>query len=161
MIPEFCTWLEATPPALAITESEWIFPTIETIHVFGLAVVFGSIAMLDLRLLGVANRQLSVLRMTQQTLTWTWTAFVVCAITGALMFASAATKYYGNIPFRIKIMLLALAGINMAVFHLTGYRSVAQWNEAARTPVSARVAAGLSLAIWTCVIFAGRWIGFV
>jgi hypothetical protein len=83
MIPEFCTWLEATPPALAITESEWIFPTIETIHVFGLAIVFGSIAMLDLRLLGLANRQLSVLRMTQQTLTWTWTAFVVCAITRA------------------------------------------------------------------------------
>lgn len=161
MILELCQWLEATPLALSITEAETVFPIIETIHVFGLAIVFGSIAMLDLRLLGVANRQLSVLRMTHQTLTWTWVAFVVCAITGALMFISAATKYYANVPFRIKIALLALAGLNMMVFHLTGYRSVSQWSDAPRTPLSARVAAGLSLATWTGVIFAGRWIGFV
>ena len=160
-ILEICAWLEATSPATAITESEWMFPTIETFHVLALTMVFGSIMMLDLRLLGVANRTRGVMELTEEILPWTWSAFIIAAISGALMFISAATKYYNNIPFRIKLILLALAGINMAVFHLTGYRSAASWNHGTPTPHSARIAAGLSLALWIGVIFAGRWVGFV
>ena len=160
-ILDICTWLEATPLATSITESEWLFPTIETVHVLALTMVFGSIAMLDLRLLGVANRNRGVIRMTEETLPWTWIAFVIAAISGSLLFVSAASKYYGNVPFRCKIVLLALAGINMVVFHLTGFRKVGQWDNSFPTPRDARIAAGLSLGLWVGVIFAGRWIGFV
>lgn len=160
-ILDICTWLEATPLAVAISESEWLYPTIETVHVLALTMVFGSIAMLDLRLLGVANRNRGVMRMTNETLPWTWIAFVIATISGSLLFVSAATKYYENTPFRIKLVLLAMAGVNMAVFHLTGYRSVALWDNRLPTPRAARIAAGLSLVIWLGVVFAGRWIGFV
>ena len=160
-ILDICTWLEATAPAVAISESEWLFPAIETFHVLALTMVFGSIAMLDLRMLGLANRSLGVKQLSGEVLPWTWSAFVIAAISGALMFISAATKYYGNIPLRIKIALLALAGANMVVFHLTGYRSVATWDHSMPTPRSARIAAGLSLSLWIGVVFAGRWVGFV
>lgn len=160
-ILEICTWLENTAMGLALTESEWLFPTIETIHVLALALVFGSIAMLDLRLLGVANRDRGVIQLSGDTLPWTWGAFVVAAITGGLMFVAAATSYYDNVPFRIKLVLLVLAGVNMAVFHLTAYRAVHDWNLSLPTPQAARIAASLSLLFWVSVVVAGRWIGFV
>ena len=160
-ILDICTWLEESQLAVTIAESEWLFPTIETVHVLALTTVFGSIAMLDLRLLGLTNRSRGVQQLSEEILPWTWSAFVIAAISGALLFVSAATKYYDNIPFRIKILLLALAGVNMAVFHLTGYRSVATWGDNARTPRAARIAAGLSMVLWIGIVFAGRWIGFV
>lgn len=160
-ILEMSVWLEESPLGLAITESEWLFPTIETLHVLALALVFGSIAMLDLRLLGVSSRDRGVIQLAEDTLPWTWSAFVVAAITGALMFISAATSYYDNVPFRIKLVLLALAGLNMAVFHFTAYRAVHDWNLTLPTPQAARIAASLSLLFWVSVVVAGRWIGFV
>ena len=158
---DLCTWLEATPFAVAITESAWMFPTIETVHVLALTLVVGSIAMLDLRLLSVSTRNLGVMQLSDEILPWTWGAFVVAATTGALMFASAATKYYGNWPFRIKMVLMLLAGINMAIFHLGAYRVAHEWNHTHPTPPPARLAAGLSLLFWIGVVAAGRWVGFV
>ncbi|HVR89707.1 MAG TPA: DUF6644 family protein [Novosphingobium sp.] len=160
-ILEICTWLEETRLGLTIAESEFIFPTIETLHVIALALVFGSIAMLDLRLLGVSNRDRGVMQLSEDVLPWTWGAFAVAAITGALMFVSSATRYYDNIPFRFKLVLLALAGLNMAVFHFTAFRAVHNWNFTLPTPRAARIAASLSLLSWVGVIVAGRWVGFV
>lgn len=155
------TWLEAQPFAVAIAESTWLFPAIEVLHVVALALVVGSIAMLDLRLLGVSRRDYGVMELTAETLPWTWSAFAVAVITGSLMFSSAATTYAENIPFRFKLLLLLLAGINMAVFHLTAYRRVHNWNHQIPTPRAARVAGTLSLTFWVGVVFFGRWIGFV
>jgi hypothetical protein len=156
-----CEWLEATQLAEAIKESEWLSPTIETFHVFALTLVVGSIAMLDLRLVGVSRRNLGVIELTEDTLVWTWGAFIVALVSGALMFTSAATKYYANVPFRLKMVLLVLAGLNMAVFHFTAYRTVHVWDRTLPTPRAARIAGGLSLVFWVAVVIAGRWVGFV
>lgn len=158
---DLCTWLEATSFATAISESEWIFPTIETLHVLALTLVIGSIAMLDFRLLGVSSRNLRVMQLSEETLPWTWMAFVVAAITGTLMFVSHATMYYANTPFRLKMILLVLAGINMAIFHLGAWKAVHAWNSTLPTPRAARFAGGLSLLFWVGVVVAGRWVGFV
>ena len=158
---DLCAWLEQTSLATKIAESEWLFPTIETIHVLALTLVIGSIAMLDFRLLGVSSRKLRVMQLSEETLPWTWMAFIVAAITGTLMFVSAATKYYGNTPFRIKMVLLVLAGVNMAVFHRGAWKAVHSWNMTLPTPRAARIAGGLSLLFWIGVVVAGRWVGFV
>ena len=158
---ESLAWLEAQPFATAIAESGWLFPTIEFVHVVALTLVVGSIAMLDLRLLGVSRKDYGVLELAAQTLPWTWGAFAVALCSGVLMFASAATSYADNMPFRIKLILLALAGINMAIFHVTAYRTAHRWNHQLPTPVAARIAGTLSLTFWIGVIFFGRWIGFV
>lgn len=160
-ILDICTWIEATPMAIAISESEVLFPIIETVHVLALTLVVGSIAMLDLRLLGVSNRNRGVLDLSAETLPWTWMAFVAASVSGALLFTSAATKYYGNVPFRVKMVLLVLAGVNMGVFHFTAYRGAHAWNMTLPTPVAARIAGGLSLVFWIGVVVFGRWIGFV
>ncbi len=160
-LTESLAWLEAQPFATAIAESEWLFPTIEVVHVVALTLVVGSIAMLDLRLLGVSRKDHGVLELAAQTLPWTWGAFAAALLSGVLMFSSAATSYADNIPFRIKLILIALAGINMAAFHLTAYRTAHHWNHQLPTPVAARIAGTLSLIFWIGVIFFGRWIGFV
>ncbi|WP_217430743.1 DUF6644 family protein [Sphingomonas bacterium] len=138
-----------------------MFPAIETLHVLALTLVIGTIAMLDLRLVGASSRNLRVMQLSNETLPWTWTAFVVAAITGTAMFASHATKYYANVPFRIKMVLLVLAGMNMAVFHFGAWKAVHVWDAVLPTPRAARIAGGLSLVFWIGVVFAGRWVGFV
>jgi hypothetical protein len=96
----------------------------------------------------------------RELLPWTWTAFGVAALTGALMFSSAATKYAANPFFQIKLALLLLAGTNMMAFQLGVGRRMAQWPVAARPPAGARAAGLLSLVLWVAVVAAGRWIGY-
>ena len=160
-IAAWCDWLAGTPFATAIAESDWMFPTIETLHVLALTLVIGSIAIVDLRLIGVSRKDMRVMQLSQETLPWTWVAFIIAAITGTLMFISAPTKYYNNVPFRIKMVLLVLAGINMAVFHFGAWKAVHTWNSTLPTPRAARTAGWLSLLFWIGVVVAGRWVGFV
>ncbi len=142
-----------------IPGTEWLFPIIETLHVLTLTVVFGSIAMVDLRLLGWTSLGTSIARLTEETLPWTWTAWVLAAIAGSLMFMSKAVTYAGNLDFRMKFICMALAAVNMLVFHFGAYRRVADW-DMGRPPAAARLAGGLSLTFWLAVIFFGRWVGF-
>ncbi len=157
---EICARIEESALGIAIAESDWLFPTLETMHVLALTLVVGSIAMLDLRLLGVSSKKLGVMQLTEETLPWTWGAFLVAVVTGALLFTSAATRYYDNVPFRVKMVLLVLAGLNMAIFHLTTYRRVHHWNDSLPPPNLARLAGALSLVFWIGVVVFGRWIGF-
>jgi hypothetical protein len=155
--------VEAWPLAVAMrgeTEStEWLFPIVETLHVVALSIVFGSIAMLDLRLLGLSSNRTAVSRLTREVLPWTWSAWIAAAIFGSLMFMAKADVYAENLEFRLKFICMALAAVNMLVFHLGAFRNVASW-DTQRPPLSARLAGGLSLTLWTGVVFFGRWIGF-
>jgi hypothetical protein len=153
-------WLQATPLAKAISENELLFPWIESVHVLAIVLVVGTISIVDLRLLGVASLDRSVSRLMQDVLPVTWGAFVVAAITGSLMFSSDAVNYAHNFFFRGKLVLLALAGLNMAVFHLVGIGDVAQWGITRQTPLSAKAAAAVSLLVWMTVVAFGRGIGF-
>lgn len=157
---EWCAWLESLPFAVAIAESSHLFPILETAHVIGLGLVLGTIAIVDLRLLDLASRSRPVRELVEETLPYTWFGFAVAVVTGALMFASRATEYFVNVPFRIKLALLALAGANMLAFHLLSYREIHKWSDADATPRAAKVAGGTSMALWVLIVFAGRWIAF-
>jgi hypothetical protein len=142
-----------------IRESVWMFPTIETVHVFALVLVVGSIMTVDLRLLGLTNKARPFSQVAAEMLPWTWAAFGVAALAGILMFSSKALIYYANIPFRLKMVCLLLAGINMGLFHWLGVRRLATWDHQ-QPPWSAKLAGGASLLLWTTIVAAGRWIGF-
>lgn len=155
-----CVWLENTHVAAAIRESTWLFPTIETIHVLCIVIVVGSIAMFDLRLLGMWSRDRSVTDVYDDVMPWTRASFIGAVIAGGLLFSSSATKYYHNVPFRLKMLTLLLAGLNTAYFELWTRRGITAWNDAVRTPLAARLAGGISLVLWILVVAFGRWIGF-
>jgi hypothetical protein len=152
--------LEASGLATRIRDSLFLFPLIESIHVFGLALVFGTIAIIDLRLLGIASTQRSFKRMASDILKWTWAAFALTALTGLLMFSTNARVYYHNFFFRTKMLLLALSGINMLVFERTAGRTIHGWDKAPSAPTVGKAVAAVSLVMWISIIFMGRLIGF-
>jgi hypothetical protein len=159
-ITEFCQWLYDTPLANMVRESESLFPWAESVHVLAIAAVVGSISFVDLRLLGLASRDRPVSQLVNEVLPITWIAFVIALGSGVMLFASNALEYYNNPSFRIKMVLLMLAGMNMLVFHGLTYRGVGQWDLAPRPPLGAKIAGGTSLLLWIGVVAFGRWIGF-
>jgi len=159
-IAAFLESLEASGLATRIRDSLLLFPLIESTHVFGLSLVFGTIAIIDLRLLGIASTQRSFKRMASEILKWTWAAFALTALTGTLMFITNAQVYYHNVFFRTKMLMLVLAGINILVFELTAGRTIHRWDKAPSVPPAGKAVAALSLAIWIGIISMGRLIGF-
>ena len=152
--------IEATRLAASLRESLYFFPFLEALHVVGFTMVVGTIAVLDLRMLGVASVRRPVSRVALDVETWAWIAFALTAVTGALMFTTNAGVYYHNTFFRLKMAMLVLAGVNVALFEFTARRTMTVWNEDARAPLAGRAAAAASLVLWIAIIFLGRWIGF-
>ena len=159
-IADVLSSLQSSNVASRIRESLYLFPLIESFHVFGLTMVFGTIAIVDLRLLGIASTRRPFTRIASDVLKWTWGAFGLTVTTGFLMFSTNATVYYNNSYFRTKMALLVLSGINMLVFELTTGRSVQRWDERTSAPGAGKATAALSLLLWITIIFLGRWTGF-
>jgi len=154
-------WLQSTPIASAIAENEILFPWIESVHVLAIVLVVGTISIVDLRLLGVASLDLTVRRLMHDVIPYTWGAFVAAAFTGSLLLSSDAVHYAHNRLFQGKLVLLALAGLNMAAFHLLGVRDIERWDTGTgQTPTAAKAAAAISLMVWIGVVALGRGIGF-
>ncbi|MEO6340827.1 MAG: DUF6644 family protein [Caulobacteraceae bacterium] len=152
--------LETSGPANTIRASLLLFPMLEAVHVMGLAVVFGTITVVDLRLLGVASGHRPFNRVASDTLKWTWIAFILVALTGAAMFITNAPGYAANFYFRTKMVLLALAGFNMLAFHLIASKTSHRWDSDPAAPLYGKTLAALSIALWISIIFMGRMIGF-
>ncbi len=146
-----CSWLQDLSLPTQIRESPWLFPTLETVHVFALVFVVGSIMTVDLRLLGLGSKERPFTEVAAETLPWTWSAFVLAAAAGSLLFSSKAVTYYGNIPFRLKMACLVLAALNMAAFQLLGTRRVAAWDRG-KPPLAAKLAGAASLMLWLAIV---------
>ncbi len=152
--------LEHSALAVSIAESNWAFPIVETIHVIALALTIGTVLIMDLRLLGLASAKQRYTALRRDVFPWTWWAFGGAVVSGCLMFITQATEYYKNEAFRIKLLLLLLAGINMLVFELIIARGAANWNQESPVPWPGKVAALLSIALWISIVFFGRRVGF-
>jgi hypothetical protein len=154
-------WLQSTPIAIAVAENDILFPWIESVHVLAIVIVVGTISIVDLRLLGLASLDISAKRLMSDVIPYTWGAFALAVITGTLMFSSDATHYAQNRLFQAKLVMLVLAGLNMAIFHFFGERDIERWEApGATTPVGAKAAAAISLLVWITVVSLGRGTGF-
>ncbi len=143
-----------------IPGTEWLFPIIETMHVLCVTVLFGSISMVDLRLLGVTEGSLSFTRLYRELIPWTWGAFAGAVVFGTILATGKIEDYAHSPVFLAKFVLMALAGLNMVVFQ-RAYRNVNSWDKALPAPRGARAAGAISLILWIAVIVCGRWVGFV
>jgi len=157
---DFCKWLQHTSVGMEVAESDWLFPAIETVHIWGIILLVGTTGVLDLRLLGLILTKQRVSELHHRLIRWTWTGFAVMFVSGSFMFASEAAKMYSNGAFRFKMLLILLAGVNAFLFETTAFRNVAEWDDSPRTPWGAKLAACFSLVAWVGVIAAGRWIAY-
>jgi hypothetical protein len=155
-----CQWLQSLPWASGIKESTWQFPVIESIHSLSLAVMLWPAAILDLRLLGLVMRRRPVSSVAEQFLPWVWVGFAAMVSSGAVLFASEAVKCYNSPFFRVKVVLIGVAGLNALIFHKTVFGDVASWDGDRSAPWRAKMAGGCSLAVWIGVVAMGRALAY-
>jgi len=145
---------------VALHESLWGYPIVESVHVLALCLFLGFAIMLDLRLIGVLMKTTPVSEVATRLLPWTTAGFTIMLISGALLFYAIPVKTYLNIFFRIKVVLLILSGLNAYLFHSGIYKGVVEWDLAPIPPWRARAAGIASLTFWGCIVVAGRMIAY-
>jgi hypothetical protein len=151
--------VESSALGRAMREWLWLYPSVEIVHISGIALLVGSIAVLDLRLLGF-SRNLPVRTLAAHTLPWTLGSFVLILPSGLMMFVAHAGDLIASPVFALKICLIMAAGVNAAAFHAGVFRGAAQWEVGVMPPPMARAAAGLSLLLWLSVIACGRLLAY-
>jgi hypothetical protein len=158
--PAWLVGLETSGVAGAMRQWLWLYPMVEIVHIVGFVVLVGAAVMFDLRLLGLA-RHLPAADLARYLLPWARTSLLLVLPSGLLLFTAHATEWAASPVFRLKLLLLAAAALNAALFHRWPFQSVATWNRACPAPVTARCAAVASLLLWLGVIACGRLLAYV
>jgi hypothetical protein len=159
-LQRFCEWLANTPGSIALHESLWGYPIVESTHVLTMCLFLGMIVMLDLRLLGVTMRRVPVSQVAGRLLPWARAGFVVMVVSGALLFYAIPVRAFHNIFFRLKVVMLILAGLNAWAFHSGVFGKVSEWDLNSVPPRRARMAGAVSLVLWASIVVAGRMIAY-
>ena len=152
--------IEALPLAVAMRQWLWLYPVVEIVHIVGFVTLVGSVAMFDLRVLGLV-KTIPVRALARLTLPWTLGALFLVVPSGLMMFTAHANDFVSNRAFVLKMTMLTCAAGNALWFHLGPYQSVGGWDAGATAPAAARIAAGLSIAIWISVISCGRLLAYL
>ena len=149
-------WVDETWLSKVINDSKWLFPAIEGIHIVALALLFGTVIVLNLRLLGIGMRQRPASELLRELQPWTFCSLLVILSTGVLLFSAEATKSFRSMPFRVKMVLLIVA----VVFHYTVSQKILARDTSQPHPLLAKSSAVFAILLWASVGFAGRAIGF-
>jgi hypothetical protein len=160
MILEFCRWLEQLGWTTALRESQLMFPVIEGIHLLGLAFILGPVLMLDFRLTGIAWRDQPVSRIANSFVPYSVGGAIVMFVTGILLFCAEPVRCWNSGWFRVKLVLLVVAGVNALYFHLKTQSGWGSWDTDTVPPPAARMAGLLSIIFWAGVVLAGRWTAY-
>jgi hypothetical protein len=156
----FCQWLASTSGSIALHESLFMYPLVESVHVLTLCLFVGMSTYLDLRLLGVTLKRVPITDITNRLFPWMFAGFAVMVVTGVLLFYAIPVRSYQSIWFRMKVVLLICAGLNAWIFHATVYQGVRSWDVSPAVPPRARLAGILSLVFWAGIIVFGRMIAY-
>jgi hypothetical protein len=166
MIPEragmlsICEWLQHSSTSRQILESNVGFAALIITHMLGLGVFLGTVMILDLRLLGRGIRTSPVSDLVDRLLPWTRAGFAAMAISGVILFCTEAVKCYQSRAFGIKMGLIALATVNVWVFHRRSYSASGASDAGSKLPLSWKLAGALSLLLWLGALAAGRAVGY-
>src|SRR5438876_3481990 len=156
----FVQWLADTPGSVALHQSIFMYPLVESAHVLTLCVFLGMAVMFDLRLLGITLTKVPMSQLKRRLGPWMTAGFIVMVITGVLLFYAIPVRSYHSIWFRMKAVALVLAGLNAFVFHRTIDQHIEEWDTAPVPPRAARRAGARSLVLWTIIVVAGRMIAY-
>lgn len=160
MLLEFCQWLRETEMSVGIRESLLTFPVIEGIHLIGVGVSAGLIAISDLRMAGVIFREQTVSSVFDKLLPYFGAGYLAVFITGILLFISEPMRCYESYWFWIKMVFLVAAGVNAGYYHLTIWKRRAEWDSMEIPPKMVQFAGWSSIVSWAIVIIAGRTMAY-
>src|SRR5215813_13142157 len=156
----FAQRLADQPWSVALHESLYGYPIVESVHVWALCLFVGLTVVLDLRLTGLTFRSVPVSEVVKRILPWQVLGFVIMVISGVLLFYAIPVRSYQNIFFRVKMVMLVLAGLNAWAFHVGVHKRAAQWDLDRVTPRAARMAGVASLCLWALIVVSGRMIAY-
>lgn len=159
-VPDWVRAIHEWPLSAAVRESEWLFPILQTLHIFGLVLLLGVIAVFDLRLLGLLLPRQAPGPLARWLLPLGRWGFALVFASGTLLLMAQSASLYFNGFLRIKLLLLAAALVNVALFHAGTFRSVNEWGDGTPVPRSAAAFGGASLLLWIGVLVTGRYIAY-
>jgi uncharacterized membrane protein SirB2 len=158
MVQHFCDWLSNTPVSLKIQTILWIIPAVQTVHILSVSFVMASMAMLDLRLMGVAGKRQSISRMVTRFVPWVWRVLLILAATGAILTVGEPERELLNPVFRAKMVMVATVSLILLVVQNRDKHDSNFWEN---RRVAARAVGLMSLLLWVAIASAGRWIAYV
>jgi hypothetical protein len=156
LLPIF-KWFDASWMGAVVRDSTWVFPAIEAVHIVALALLFGALLMLNLRLLGLGVTNKPVAQLARELSPWVLCSLIIILATGILLFASEAMKAYASVPFQVKMLFLFAA----IIFHYTIYSRVTKADAAQISPLWSKAVAIVSIVLWLGVGVGGRGLGFL
>jgi len=139
----------------------WIIPTVQTVHILAIAVVMSSVAMINLRIFGMAGRSASMVQTTDRYVPWIWIALIVLAVTGATLITGEPVRSLVNPAFQLKMAMLVVAIAVTALFQVTVKRHAPFWDLTPRSVGAARAMALMTFVLWCAIAVAGRWIAYM
>jgi hypothetical protein len=151
---------EALAIARAMREWLWLYPAVEIVHIVGFTMLVGSVAMFDLRVLGL-SKAIPVRALSRHLLPWSVGALALIVPTGLMMFSAHAEDFLGNRAFQLKMALLLTAALNAIYFRTGPYQTVRGWDVQSPAPWDARVSVALSLVLWVAIISCGRLLAYL
>jgi hypothetical protein len=160
VISEFSGWLAATSLSHTIQTTGWVIPTLQTIHILSVAIVFSSAVLVDLRLWRLLNRDVPLPEVTRRFLPVIWPVLVVLLITGGLLIIGEPHRSLLNSTFYIKMGLLAFAILLTAWLQWSVSSSPNFWDKDRGRHMAGQLAASVSMVVWCGILFAGRWIAY-
>jgi hypothetical protein len=153
-------WVNETAFSQYLRESEVAVPLTEAIHLIGLGISVGTILWVDLRLLGRVMTEIRVSEVVSRLEPWAKAGFVVMFASGLLLFLGKPDNYYSTTAFKLKMMLLPLAGLNVLLFHKRVLPHVAQWDSSPVPPWQSRMVGVVSMSLWIVIIVLGRFTAY-
>jgi hypothetical protein len=163
MLTSIKIWLDLLqewPSSIAIRESIYGYTALLSLHVLSMCLFFGLVMMMDLRLMGAGNMRTPFSQLQRRLFPWQMLGMVVSAVTGAMLIYGQPSRFYSNIFFWVKMMMMVAAAVNALAFHQSEYHTVSLWDAGGAPPVSAKLSGVLSIALWAGVVVAGRLIAY-
>jgi hypothetical protein len=158
MIQALCDWLSNTPVSLKIQTVLWIIPAVQTVHIMSVSFVMCSMAMLDLRLMGIAGKRQSISHMVNRFVPWVWRVLLILLATGAILTVGEPERELLNWAFRTKMAMVATVSLITLLVQQMNKREDGFWE---KRRVAATMVGVVSLLLWVAIVTAGRWIAYV
>jgi hypothetical protein len=157
----FTDWLAQTPLSLVIQNVSWVIPLVQTIHIVCIAIVISATFLVSFRVLGIFDTSEPIAKLSNRFLSWVWWALIVLLISGTLLVIGEPGRSLMNPVFALKMAMLVVVALLTALLQRPLVAEAGYWDASGQRRAVAKSIAVLSLGLWSCIVFAGRWIAYV